>query len=76
MGVPRLAAVLEPFAHTKSLDNESLVIDGPGLAYHMHQLSRRKINYPSYEALGKTAIEWLDSLIERHVTVYVGMRFS
>ncbi|KAM0499786.1 hypothetical protein ACHAP8_005394 [Fusarium lateritium] len=70
MGIPRLISTLEPYVVHGVLDNESVVIDGPALAYHvLYICNRHEIPHPSYKVLGDTAIAWLDALIERSVNV-------
>jgi hypothetical protein len=72
MGIPRLISTLEPYVVHGVLDNESVVIDGPALAYHvLYICNRHGIPQPSYRVLGETIIAWLDALIERGVKVYV-----
>ncbi|RGP80103.1 hypothetical protein FLONG3_1637 [Fusarium longipes] len=70
MGIPRLISTLEPYVVHGVLDNESVVIDGPALAYHiLYICNRHGIPQPSYKILGDTTIAWLDKLIERGVNV-------
>jgi 3-dehydroquinate dehydratase len=61
MGIPRLLTTLEPYAAQGSLDDASIVVDGPALAYHILNICRRNgFNQPSYDVLGQTAVAWLD----------------
>ncbi|GKU16467.1 unnamed protein product [Fusarium langsethiae] len=70
MGIPRLISTLEPYVVHGVLDNESVVIDGPALAYHaLYICNRHGIPQPSYKVLGETTIAWLDVLTERGVNV-------
>ncbi|CAD6448922.1 8dc2c281-2d3b-46c5-9076-6c1ff1bdf83d [Sclerotinia trifoliorum] len=70
MGIPHLITFLRPYATLSSLKGKHIVIDGPGLAYHIYHicLSARKSagNYfeanPSYKELGETVLAWLDGL--------------
>ncbi|APA15918.1 hypothetical protein sscle_15g106880 [Sclerotinia sclerotiorum 1980 UF-70] len=70
MGIPHLITFLRPYATLSSLNDKHIVIDGPGLAYHIYHicLSARKSagNYfeanPSYKELGETVLAWLDGL--------------
>lgn len=72
MGIPRLISTLEPYVVHGILDNESIVIDGPALAYHvLYICNRHGIPQPSYNVLGETTIAWLDALVERGVNMYV-----
>ncbi|CAF3513846.1 unnamed protein product [Fusarium graminearum] len=70
MGIPRLISTLEPYVVHGILDNESIVIDGPALAYHvLYICNRHGIPQPSYNVLGETTIAWLDALVERGVNI-------
>ncbi|KAH7022433.1 XPG domain containing-domain-containing protein [Ilyonectria destructans] len=70
MGIPHLIATLEPYAVHDVLDNESVVIDGPALAYHILSICNRNgVVLPSYRLLGDTAVAWLDELTSRGVSV-------
>ncbi len=57
-------------------------IDGPGLAYHVLRLCSRKtlrpspFEQPSYQLLGRTAIEWLDQLESHGISVYASSSTS
>ncbi|KAJ8060732.1 hypothetical protein OCU04_011036 [Sclerotinia nivalis] len=70
MGIPHLITFLRPYATLSSLKGKDIVIDGPGLAYHIYHicLSTKKSagNYfeasPSYKELGETVLAWLDGL--------------
>ncbi|KAF7893834.1 hypothetical protein EAF00_007348 [Botryotinia globosa] len=70
MGIPHLITFLRPYATLDSLKGKDIVIDGPGLAYHIYHicLGTRKSagNYfeanPSYKELGDTVLAWLDGL--------------
>ncbi|ESZ92482.1 hypothetical protein SBOR_7145 [Sclerotinia borealis F-4128] len=70
MGIPHLITFLRPYATLGSLKDKDIVIDGPGLAYHIYHicLGIRKSagNYfeanPSYKELGETVLAWLDGL--------------
>lgn len=70
MGIPHLITTLEPYAVHDVLDNKSVVIDGPALAYHiLYICSRNGVVLPSYRLLSDTAVTWLDELTSRGVTV-------
>jgi len=66
MGVPRLRQLLEPYAEHVDLKDRDLVIDGPGLAYHILWYDRRPVSSlfsrPSYSELGEAAVKWLNKL--------------
>jgi hypothetical protein len=70
MGIPHLIALLRPYAELEPLAGRDVIIDGPGLCYHIHYkcLGRRgdaRNSFeaaPSYEELQEAAIEWLDGL--------------
>ena len=70
MGIPHLITYLRPYAIHKSLDEQTVVIDGPGLAYHIYHicLSARPASWnafeaaPSYAELGQAVVAWLDGL--------------
>jgi hypothetical protein len=77
MGIPHLITYLRPFATRESLKDKEIVIDGPGLAYHIYHLCQSTRvsagNYfeaaPSYKELGETVLEWLDGLEKGGSTV-------
>ena len=77
MGIPRLITYLEPYATPAELSDCRVIIDGPGLAYHIyHRLlasNPRADNAihgaPSYEELGDGAVYFLDELQSRNVVV-------
>jgi hypothetical protein len=70
MGIPHLISTLEPFAVHGLLDDQSIVIDGPGLAYHvLYICNRNGVVLPSYQLLGDTVVAWLDELVRRRVRV-------
>lgn len=83
MGVPHLIANLQPHAETILLTKSEvrtgsdtsntftkLVIDGPGLAYHIYYKclslranARNALEaYPSYQELGHAVVAWLNHL--------------
>ena len=70
MGIPHLITFLRPYAEIEPLAGREVVIDGPGLCYHIYHkcLGRRGDARnafeaaPSYEELGDAALEWLDGL--------------
>jgi hypothetical protein len=75
MGIPHLITFLQPYAEAEALAGTNVVIDGPGLAYHIYYtcLSARPTAWnpfeaaPSYKDLGEACIAWLDGLRESHV---------
>lgn len=70
MGVPRLYASFRPFAEHKVLQNERVIIDGPGFAYHiLHVCRGNGILQPSYKLLGLVAISWLDEIARHNNTM-------
>ena len=76
MGIPHLITYLRPFAIPVDLAGHSVVIDGPGLAYHVWHicLSSKARNpfeaTPSYRVLGEMVIRWLDELQVHDVYLY------
>ncbi|KAK6603698.1 DNA replication initiation factor cdc45 [Botrytis cinerea] len=70
MGIPHLTTFLRPYATLDSLKGKDIVIDGPGLAYHIYHIclgtKKSAGNYfeanPSYKELGETVLAWLDGL--------------
>jgi hypothetical protein len=78
MGIPHLITYLRPFAASADLDGESVVIDGPGLAYHVWHLCLASQTLfrnpfeatPSYKSLGDAVIRWLDELESMNVRLY------
>ncbi|TGO89711.1 hypothetical protein BPOR_0097g00150 [Botrytis porri] len=70
MGIPHLITFLRPYATLDSLKGKDIVIDGPGLAYHIYHIclgtKKSAGNYfeanPSYRELGDTVLAWLDGL--------------
>ncbi|KAK5998132.1 hypothetical protein PT974_00504 [Cladobotryum mycophilum] len=70
MGIPHLIATLERYAEYEVLENETVVIDGPALAYHILYMCRANAaSQPSYGLLGQAAIAWLDELQNHRVNV-------
>lgn len=77
MGIPRLITYLEPYATPAELGGCKVIIDGPGLAYHIYYrlLSAKSradnaiLGAPSYAELGESTILFLDELQTRNVTV-------
>jgi hypothetical protein len=82
MGVPHLITFLRPFATSVNLTGQNIVIDGPGLAYHVWHIClvtqprfRNPFEaIPSYEILGKTVTRFLDELQTHGVCVYGFLR--
>jgi hypothetical protein len=77
MGIPQFKRHLEPYAERAFIEPGNVVLDGPALAYHILNLcsrTRRKsspLEQPSYQLLGKTAVEWLDRLQACGLSVYI-----
>lgn len=77
MGIPRLITYLEPYATPAELSGGKVIVDGPGLAYHIyHQLLASKPRAdnaiyaaPTYAELGQSAVCFLDELQKRNVVV-------
>ena len=90
MGIPRLTSHIQPYliptalgCNTPGCDEhvnpqkepKKLIIDGPGLAYHLYYrlLAHRPYSsntldsVPSYDDLGKAALIFLDELQSCHV---------
>ena len=78
MGIPHLITYLRPYADIVNLAGHSIVIDGPGLAYHVWHIclstQPQFLNpfeaTPPYKLLGETVIRWLDELQAHGVTLY------
>lgn len=70
MGIPHLITFLRSYAELEPFVGREVVVDGPGLCYHIHYkcLGRRGDSRnsleaaPSYGELGEATIEWLDGL--------------
>jgi hypothetical protein len=70
MGIPHMITFLRPYAELESLAGRDVVVDGPGLCYHIHYKclgqrvdARNSFEAaPSYEELGEAAIGWLDGV--------------
>ena len=79
MGIPHLITFLRPYAVLQSIEGLDVVVDGPGLCYHLHHkcLSRRAAaRNPleaahSYGELRGVAIEWLNGLRDSGAIVSV-----
>lgn len=77
MGIPRLITYLEPYATPAELNGCKVIIDGPGLAYHIYyrllasksRTDNAIYGAPSYRQLGESAVHLLDELQKRNVTV-------
>lgn len=69
MGIPNLTSTLLPFAKYKVLQSgDTVVIDGPALAYHILNICNRDDQaHPSYDILGETTIRWLDEFTDRGI---------
>jgi len=78
MGIPHLITHLRPYAIDTDLKGQSVVIDGPGFAYHVfHTCLSQEPNvrnpfeaFPSYANVGETAIRWLEELESYGVQMY------
>lgn len=77
MGIPRLRQLLEPYTKRIELEDQRVVIDGPGLAYHIFSLCQARapsgslFDQPSYTLLGETAVTWLDDLTGSGAVLYI-----
>lgn len=77
MGIPHLITYLRPYGVVGALDGCNVVIDGPGLAYHIYHfcltlrpLARNRLQAaPSYKEVGEAVIVWLDHLQARNVSM-------
>lgn len=70
MGIPHLITTLERYASDKTLQNQTVVIDGPALAYHILHLCRNQgASQPSYSLLSRVVIDWLDRLRDQQVVM-------
>ncbi|CAP70388.1 uncharacterized protein PODANS_3_4670 [Podospora anserina S mat+] len=73
MGIPHLKRNLEPYAERGAIAPCNVVVDGPALAYHVLSLASRTtiktspFEQPSYELLGRTAIQWLEKMEDAHI---------
>ena len=77
MGVPRLRHHLQPYADRVTLGAGRAVVDGPAMAYHIHNLcSTKTAKVPSCEALGQVCLRWLDEVTSHGLTMQVRTRFS
>jgi hypothetical protein len=77
MGIPRLRQLLEPYTKRIELEDQRVVIDGPGLAYHIFSLCQARapsgspFDQPSYTLLGEKVITWLDDLTSSGAVLYI-----
>ncbi|VUC20167.1 unnamed protein product [Clonostachys rosea] len=63
MGITGLTATLQPYGQSGVLTDQNVVIDGPALAYTILYICRSNgISQPSYDLLGRSVIQWLDTL--------------
>lgn len=70
MGIPHLITTLERYASDKTLQNQTVVIDGPALAYHVLHICRiQGAGQPSYSLLSQTVIDWLNRLKDQQVVM-------
>lgn len=75
MGIPRLITYLEPYATPAELSGGKVIVDGPGLAYHIyHRLLATKPRAdnaiyaaPTYAELGHSTVMFLDELQKHNV---------
>jgi hypothetical protein len=78
MGIPHLITHLRPFATSVTLTGQCVVIDGPGLAYHIYHLclaSQPRLRnpfetIPSPSTLAETVLRWLNELRANNATMY------
>ena len=84
MGIPRLTRLLQPYADSKALKGQEVVLDGPAFCYHINHIclsTRKSARNPleaavSYKELGTVAIAWLDGLRNSGVVVLVYFAFA
>ncbi|KAE9370782.1 hypothetical protein N431DRAFT_492812 [Stipitochalara longipes BDJ] len=77
MGIPHLITFLQPYAETELIRGRPVVIDGPGLAYHIYHacLSARPAAWnpleaaPTYGELATACFAWLDGLRDNDVEI-------
>lgn len=70
MGIPHLITTLESYASHQVLQRQTVVIDGPALAYHVLHLCRfQGASQPSYRLLCQVVIDWLGRLEDQQVTM-------
>jgi hypothetical protein len=73
MGIPRLRQLLEPYAEQVDLKGRDIIIDGPGLAYHVlhddFKPATSLFTLPTYTDLGQAAVRWLDQLTKSGANV-------
>ncbi|KAL7927335.1 XPG domain-containing domain-containing protein [Trichoderma austrokoningii] len=70
MGIPHLITTLERYASDRILQKQTVVIDGPALAYHVLHICRiQGASQPSYSLLSRVVIDWLDRLRDQQVII-------
>lgn len=70
MGIPHLITTLERYASHEILQRQTVVIDGPALAYHILHVCRiQGAIQPSYSLLSQTVIDWLNRLEDQRNTM-------
>lgn len=70
MGISHLYTTLQPLAAPAVLTDETVVIDGPALAYHVLHICRANgVDQPSYGLLSRVTLFWLDQLSQQNVVV-------
>ncbi|PHH60827.1 hypothetical protein CDD81_1124 [Ophiocordyceps australis] len=70
MGIPRLTSTLQPYGFELRLQGETVVIDGPALAYHILHICRSNGEpQPAYSVIGYTTITWLNELYSQRVAI-------
>ncbi|OBT69235.1 hypothetical protein VE03_01982 [Pseudogymnoascus sp. 23342-1-I1] len=70
MGIPHLITHLRPYSENTNFNGHSVIIDGPGFAYHIFHAclaeepdARNPFEaFPSYKKIGDAAIRWLEEL--------------
>jgi hypothetical protein len=68
MGIPGLLGLLQPYGVESPLTGESVVIDGPAMAYHiMYECITKENPSPSYEVVCNATVAWLDQLVDHGV---------
>jgi hypothetical protein len=77
MGIPHLITYVRPYAKTKSLKGQNVVVDGPAFAYHIYHRcialrpgARNPFDaVPTYKDIGEAAVLWLGELKSHGVTL-------
>ncbi|RDA85157.1 hypothetical protein CP532_1545 [Ophiocordyceps camponoti-leonardi (nom. inval.)] len=70
MGIPHLTNTLQNCGYHHVLQDQTVVIDGPALAFHILHICRVNGAFqPSNRLIAQSTLKWLDELVHQGVTI-------